>query len=43
MMEAMYEVPSDPARKTVRVTLPLASHRLENSEFALMRKTLKAS
>ncbi len=43
MMEAMYEVPSDPARKSVRVTLPFASRRLENSEFALMRKTLKAS
>ncbi len=43
MMEAMYEVPADPARKSVRVTLPFASRRLENSEFALMRNTLKAS
>ena len=43
MMEAMYEVPSDPGRKRVRVTLPFASRRLENSEFALIRKTLKAS
>jgi ATP-dependent Clp protease ATP-binding subunit ClpX len=43
MMESMYEVPADPARRTVRVTLPLASRSLENSEFALMRNTLKAS
>ena len=43
MMEAMYEVPADPSRRSVRVTLPFASRRLENSEFALMRNTLKAS
>jgi ATP-dependent Clp protease ATP-binding subunit ClpX len=43
MMEAMYEVPSDPARRSLRVTLPLAMGRLENSEFALMRNALKAS
>ncbi len=43
MMQAMYEVPADPARKSVRVTLPLASRQLENSDLALVRKTLKAS
>ena len=43
MMEAMYEVPADPSRRPVRVTLPFASRRLENSEFALLRNTLKAS
>ncbi len=43
MMETMYEVPADPARKSIRVTLPFASRRLENSEFALLRNTLKAS
>ncbi len=43
MMEAMYEVPADASRKTVRVTRPFAECQLENSEFALMRKTLKAS
>ena len=43
MMETMYEVPANPARKSVRVTLPFASRQLENSDFALVRKTLKAS
>jgi ATP-dependent Clp protease ATP-binding subunit ClpX len=43
MMESMYEVPADPMRRAVRVTLPLASRSLENSEFALLRTTLKAS
>jgi ATP-dependent Clp protease ATP-binding subunit ClpX len=43
MMPTMYEIPADPNRKTVRVTLPFASRSLENSEFALMRQTLKAS
>ncbi|MDR2882350.1 MAG: ATP-dependent Clp protease ATP-binding subunit ClpX [Alistipes sp.] len=42
MMEAMYEVPADPSRRSLRVTLPFASRRLENSEFVLARKTLKA-
>ena len=43
MMETMYEAPADPTRRAVRVTLPFASRQLENSEFALLRKTLKAS
>ncbi len=43
MMPSMYEVPADPARKSVRVTLPLAKRRLEKSEFALMQGALKAS
>jgi ATP-dependent Clp protease ATP-binding subunit ClpX len=43
MMESMYEVPADPARRSVRVTLPLASRSLEASEFALLRTALKAS
>jgi ATP-dependent Clp protease ATP-binding subunit ClpX len=43
MMEAMYDVPSDKGRKKVRVTLPFASHQLENSDFAILRNTLKAS
>jgi ATP-dependent Clp protease ATP-binding subunit ClpX len=44
MMSSMYEVPADPARKTVRVTLPFASRQLENNHsIALMRTTRKAS
>ncbi|MDR0907365.1 MAG: ATP-dependent Clp protease ATP-binding subunit ClpX [Rikenellaceae bacterium] len=43
MMRAMYDVPSEEGRKTVRVTLPFARKQFENSDFALMRNTLKAS
>lgn len=43
MMEAMYEVPGDETRKKVRVTLPFARKQLENSDFALLRNSLKAS
>jgi ATP-dependent Clp protease ATP-binding subunit ClpX len=43
MMTTMYEVPADPKRKSVRVTLPFATKQLEHSDFALVRKTLKAS
>jgi ATP-dependent Clp protease ATP-binding subunit ClpX len=43
MMEAMYFTPADTSKRTLRVTLPFARRRLEQSEFALMRKTLKAS
>ncbi len=43
MMEAMYEVPGDPARRSVIVTLPFARKQLESSDLALMRNSLKAS
>jgi ATP-dependent Clp protease ATP-binding subunit ClpX len=38
MMSSMYEVPADPARKSVRVTLPFASRQLENHSLTLLRK-----
>jgi ATP-dependent Clp protease ATP-binding subunit ClpX len=44
MMSSMYEVPADPARKAVRVTLPFASRQLENNHsITLLRQTRKAS
>jgi ATP-dependent Clp protease ATP-binding subunit ClpX len=43
MMEAMYDVPSDRERKKLKVTLPFARRQLENSDFATLRNTLKAS
>ncbi len=43
MMQAMYEVPGDATRRSLRVTLPFARQQLESSDFALMRNTLKAS
>jgi ATP-dependent Clp protease ATP-binding subunit ClpX len=43
MMEAMYDVPSEEGRRSVTVTLPIARRQFENSDFALLRNTLKAS
>jgi ATP-dependent Clp protease ATP-binding subunit ClpX len=43
MIEAMYDVPSEEGRRSVRVTLPIARRQFENSDFALLRNTLKAS
>ncbi len=49
MMETMYEVPSDPSRTAIRVTLPFARRQLENSGrnadggFLAMQGGLKAS
>jgi ATP-dependent Clp protease ATP-binding subunit ClpX len=43
MMKAMYDVPSEEGRRSVTVTLPIARRQFENSDFALLRNTLKAS
>ena len=43
MMEAMYEVPGDPARRSLVVSLPFARKQLESSDLVLMRNSLKAS
>jgi hypothetical protein len=43
MMEAMFELPGDESRRKFRVTLPFAKKQLENSDFALVRNSLKAS
>jgi ATP-dependent Clp protease ATP-binding subunit ClpX len=43
MMQTMYEVPGDKARRSIRVTLPFARKQLENSDFATTKGSLKAS
>jgi ATP-dependent Clp protease ATP-binding subunit ClpX len=37
MMEAMYEVPADPARRALVVTLPFARKQLENHDLNLLK------
>ena len=43
MMPSMYDVPGDASHRSLRVTLSFARRHFENSDFALMRNTLKAS
>lgn len=43
MMQSMYEVPGDVSCKKIRVTLPFARKQMEDSDFALLRDSLKAS